>query len=471
MAIEADILYRDRDTIIDELLSALLARIPDAYVAEDGVIRILMEVFAESLEGMYLANQILRDNLFISTASQAEVVRYGEQYGLPFKTGSFAAGTLLFTGAGGTFIPAGTEVGADLGTGDINYYETTADATIPNPGIPTAPTAADGGAGALAAGTYEWAVTFVTAQGETAIGAESTPLVLGASKQANLTSIPVGGPGTVSRRIYRSVDGGDYALVTTIANNTATTYTDNTATGSLGAAPPDASTAERVAVAGQAQEAGADKNAVIGTILEVIEAPDGVATVTNSTSFTGGTDPEDIESFRSRLLDFVRNPQTGSVSDLEFWAEEIDGVEQAVAFSNDNLGTPTAGHATVRIIGPDGSTPDSDVQAAVLAHLESKDIANITLHVGVFTPVSTDVTVDVTTEAGYSLGDVTDEVEAAITSYINGLGVGKTAYIAGIIDAVFGNVNGVATLSVTTPASDQTTTASQKRVIGTVSVT
>ncbi|MDO8507528.1 MAG: hypothetical protein Q7S53_03090 [bacterium] len=96
-------------------------------------------------------------------------------------------------------------------------------------------------------GTYQYAVTFVTADGETEAGTASTA-VSPALKQVSLTNIPLGSSKVTARKIYRSSEGEHWAgytnkvrnakLVTTLANNTATTYTDNVADGSLGAAAP-----------------------------------------------------------------------------------------------------------------------------------------------------------------------------------------------------------------------------------------
>lgn len=469
MPVEADVVYRNRDQIVADVIQRFQARIPDIWVEEDGNARILAEVMAEVLEGVYLANQIQRDNIFIKTANLVELRQHGEQYGLTPKQGVKATGSVLFTGAEGTVIETGAVVGVDVGAGDLLYYLTTADATVPAPGFPSAPTVADGGAaGNVAAGTYEYGITFVTAEGETELGDVSDPLVLATSRQVSLTNIPVGGPGTTNRRVYRQKDGGGFKLVATISN-AGTTYTDNIAAGSLGAAPPETSTAERVTVTAEAEQPGSAYNSAIGTILELISVPDGVTDVTNEVAFTGGTDEEDLETFRQRVLDFMRNPKTGSPSDIEEWAEEVDGVEIATAFPNDNLGVATNGHVTVRIAGPDGSIPSASVLDAVLANIVDKDMANSTVHVATFTQVPTNVTVSLTLEDGFALADVTDSVQDAITSYINSVSVGGTVYVAGIVDAVFG-LPGVATVVVSVPATDQAATATEKRTPGTITV-
>lgn len=59
-----------------------------------------------------------------------------------------------------------------------------------------------------------------------------------------LSNIPLGPTGTTSRKIYRRFNGtGNFKLVTTLANNTATTYSDTVTNASLGANAPSSNTA------------------------------------------------------------------------------------------------------------------------------------------------------------------------------------------------------------------------------------
>lgn len=91
----------------------------------------------------------------------------------------------------------------------------------------TALTAATGAAGLLT-GTFYYKVTFIDAEDcETKPGPASSA-VTPSSQQVSLSSIPLGGTGVTGRRIYRSTTaGGTYRLVTEIADNVTTTYTDN----------------------------------------------------------------------------------------------------------------------------------------------------------------------------------------------------------------------------------------------------
>lgn len=464
--VQADQIYKDHDTIVDNLIAAMQARVPDIWTQEDGVFRLICEVMAGEIEGNYLANELLRNDMFIQLANAQALDQHGEEVGRARLTGAQAVGNVRFQGEGGAFIPAGTQVAADDGTDNLIYFDTTADATLPTPGVPTLPTSALNATAGNLTGTMEHIVSFYTAEGETIPGPASAP-ILTAAQQVSLSNIPLGGTGTVGRKIYRRKDGGDYKLVTTIANNTATTYTDNIADGSLGAAPLLASTAERVTVAAQAEEVGTAGNVIAGAINSLVDIPAGLSGVTNVAVFTGGTEPEETETYRSKLLEFVRAPKAGSPTDLKVWAEAIEGVQTATVFPNDNLGTPQNGHVTVRIAGVNGAVPPANVVTAVIDDLTARDIANITIHVTTFSALSTNVTVTITAATGFTLADVSASVQQAIIDYINSVPVGGTVYVAGIYDAVYG-LNGVATL--TTTFTDQTAGPTQKRTPGTITV-
>jgi uncharacterized phage protein gp47/JayE len=463
-------LYKSRIDIVNAMLVALQGAIPDIYVGDDGIVKILFQIEAAQIENVFMANQLLLQDVFPQTASSAALQLHGSTYALGFKVGEPAEGEVTFSGAGGTVITVGSEVAADPGTLDVIVFRTIQAGTIPDPGNPTAVSAAAAGVAGNLNGTYEYRVTFLTAAGETLVGDISAP-VQPTNQQVNLTVIPIGGPGTTGRKIYRRKDGIDpFKLVTTINDNVITTYTDNVAEGSLTTPPPDIDTGHRITVDALAVEIGPDGNVVAGAISVLVDVPIGVTAVTNLQNFTGGENPESIEQFRSRLLDYIRNPRTGSTTDLKFWAETIEGVEKATVFNNDNLGTPTNGHATVRIAGPGGAIPDAGTIAEVQALLDIKDLANITIHVATFTPVSQNVTVDVTTDATHTLGDVTASVQDAISDYILSIPVGGILRVSGIVDAVFG-LDGVIDVTVSVPSSNQTATATQKFIPGTLTVT
>lgn len=114
------------------------------------------------------------------------------------------------------------------------------------PSAPTAALAATPVAGNVDDGAHRYLVTYVTSVGETQAGVASAAVTV-ADKAVNgqvaLTNIPLGGSSVTARKLYRTAAGGTtYALLATITNNTATTYTDNIADASLGVGAPTTNT-------------------------------------------------------------------------------------------------------------------------------------------------------------------------------------------------------------------------------------
>ena len=151
----------------------------------------------------------------------------------------------------------------DTTTGNVSFGGNISLSKVSPPGAPTAtvnPTT-----GSLN-GTYYYAVTYKTATGETVSGIAVT--VSPASQQVDLTNIPISSDSRViGRKLYRTVagatDGIQAKLVTTINNNTTTTYTDNLPDGSLGAFIPWVNTTGGQIYTGSVRIGVADTNSTV----------------------------------------------------------------------------------------------------------------------------------------------------------------------------------------------------------------
>jgi uncharacterized phage protein gp47/JayE len=455
--IEGENLALSREEIYSNLIASMQSLVSDVYTGSEGNLMLLFQVLSGAHEAIYLALQIANEDMFVVTANPSALDRHGIDKDVERKVGTRAVGNLRIEGAGGEFIPLDSEAAFDPNNGDeLLYFRTTAEGTTPTPGSPLAPALTDLATAGNLTGTFEYVVTFVTVEGETMAGAESLPLTVAASR-IHLSGIQIGGTGTIRRNIYRQKNGdGVYKFVAQIANNTATVYDDNIADGALGGQPPLESTAEAITLPVESVDPGFKYNVLPNTITSVVDMPNGITDVRNPAQMTGGSDPEDTEKYRARLLAAIQVPGTGSPGDLKSWAESVDGVEQATVFKNDNLGTPTNGHVTVRIAGPGGAIPDGATIAEVQTLLDSYDMANVTIHVSTFTAVPTNVAVTVTVAAGYTLPDISAGIAQAISDYITALPVGATLRVAGIVDAVFG-LPGVDDVVVTTPSGNLAT--------------
>ncbi len=127
---------------------------------------------------------------------------------------------------------------------------------------------AGGGSGNVNNGQHAYLVTFVTEAGETSfeeedLGAVKATVVDKTSDgKVALSAIPTGTPFVTARKIYRTAANADtnipsnYKLLATIANNTATTYTDNIADSSLSTAIPLRNTTENPLLTYTAESGG-----------------------------------------------------------------------------------------------------------------------------------------------------------------------------------------------------------------------
>lgn len=111
---------------------------------------------------------------------------------------------------------------------------------LPTPtSAPTVALADPADPGLVTAGAHTYGVAFYNGAGITCPGPTATVTVANASVngKVELTNIPIGPVGTTGRKLYRStISNTNLVLLDTITNNTATTYTDNIADASLGAA-------------------------------------------------------------------------------------------------------------------------------------------------------------------------------------------------------------------------------------------
>lgn len=104
--------------------------------------------------------------------------------------------------------------------------------------IPLKPRPASGN---VDAGDHYYCVTFYDESGETEAGTASAVVTVPTGGgSVNLLSVPIGQYGASGRKIYRSKAGtsSPFYLLTSIADNTTTTYTDQTADADLGETTP-----------------------------------------------------------------------------------------------------------------------------------------------------------------------------------------------------------------------------------------
>jgi uncharacterized phage protein gp47/JayE len=169
----------------------------------------------------------------------------------------------------------------------------------------------------------------------------------------------------------------------------------------------EASITLRAVAAGKAGNLDADET------LAFLEPITGVETnVTVVDGFSGGTDLEEVEDYRPRVLTGLRTPYpTGSDGDYETWALQVEGVTRAWEFPR-RMGPGTVSLGFVMDERAD-IIPEPEDVAAVQAHLDARAPLDMRF-VSVTAPVAVYLRVMVTAAGSMEASAILDALDAFI---------------------------------------------------------
>lgn len=218
-------------------------------------------------------------------------------------------------------------------------------------------------------------------------------------------------------------------------------------------------------VPARATLAGSTGNVPVGAVAYMKLAPAGVQGVTNPTAFSGGTDGEEDESLRARVLASYRTlPNGANIGYYESKVLDFDYAEAVTVIPKKRgLGTVDvvfASHAGV---------PTKDQLSEVEAVLKSE--REICVDIAVSAPVTArvDVTAALTIADGYDFAAVKAAADAAISGYFSGARLSRGVPRAGLY-ALLMAVDGVENVSIAEPASDLPALSGTLPVAGTVTI-
>ena len=172
--------------------------------------------------------------------------------------------------------------------------------------------------------------------------------------------------------------------------------------------------------------AGADGNVSAGTIImKSSDLSADITGVTNASATTGGTDAEDDDSLRKRIEDVEQTKgvsHVGSKADYKRWAEEVDGVGEALVIpAQDNSGT-----VTIVLTDANGNPASTALCTAVYNHImgikedQSDRLASINAELVVTAPVLVTIAVSAAVEltGEKSLDEIKNAFVAALNEYL-----------------------------------------------------
>ncbi len=160
---------------------------------------------------------------------------------------------------------------------------------------------------------------------------------------------------------------------------------------------------------------GAVGNSEERTIIGFKSSLQGISEVFNESKIVGGTDREDDESFRNRILEKIRKPITsGNKNHYIYWAKQVSGVKDAKVIPLAN------GNGTVRVIllSTAYNSPDTEVLKAVRQHIENVRPVGADVEVVPAEPKNIRLEIDIKLEPGGDLNLVKNEIKKNLNEYI-----------------------------------------------------
>ena len=201
------------------------------------------------------------------------------------------------------------------------------------------------------------------------------------------------------------------------------------------------------AISVSAVTAGAGGNVAGGTISVLTTPLSGVDYVTNPQPMSGGLAAEADAALRARFANFINTRSLSTSAAIGYAVSSVPGATSYSLTQNyDYSGVYDPG--SFYVVVDDGSgAPPASLIAAVSAAVAVTAGAGIRF--GVLAPVllTADVSMTLTTAAGYNHAALVAAVQAAVTGYIDGLPVGAALAINKLAQIAFDAAPGISNIS------------------------
>ena len=257
----------------------------------------IIYAFSGRIYDFYLQLNILIREMFVDTATNSFLERWGTYKGITRNAATRATGSVTATGTTTTAIPISTQLSDTNG----NVYETTASATI--------------------------TATSVSVSSMTRSGSTVTVTTTSAHQFGSTQTVTIAGANETEYN-------GDQAI--TVTGTTTFTFTISTTPSSPATGTITAS-ADLASVTIQSVEFGSAYNLTNGTQLSFASPISGVddTAIVQFGEIAGGTDLESDEDLRTRIIDVYQKPISHfNRNDIESKAKSVAGVTRVFIYSS-----------------------------------------------------------------------------------------------------------------------------------------
>lgn len=228
-----------------------------------------------------------------------------------------------------------------------------------------------------------------------------------------------------------------------------------------------------ISVTVQAVEAGAAGNAVIGGINTLAQAISGVDTVSNAAAFANGADAETDTALRVRFVAYVASLSKATNGAVGYAITSLlPGMSYALVENEQYNGTAQMGYFYV-VVDDGTGYPSAGLLSTVSNSIDA--VRPVTSTFGVFAPVvvTANVSMTITTAAGYDHAATALLVKAALQNYINSLMLGADLAYSRLAQVAYdasAGVTNVTAVLLNGGTADMTATSQQVVKSGTVTV-
>lgn len=224
----------------------------------------------------------------------------------------------------------------------------------------------------------------------------------------------------------------------------------------------------------QANVAGIGGNVGIGAINTLLQSIPFVDTVTNAAAFTNGVNVESDSAVKARFVLYINTLSRATKAAIGYAITSVQqGVQYNLTENFDYAGDPDLGYFYAVVDDGSHNPPDSFISAegsAIDAY------RGFTIAFGVFKPttVTANVSMTITTDSNYTHSAVVAVVTAALSTYIDTLGLGNTLYYTRLEQVAYDSSPGVVdvyNVLLNSGTADLVPTNKQVAVPGTITVT
>lgn len=161
-----------------------------------------------------------------------------------------------------------------------------------------------------------------------------------------------------------------------------------------------------------------------------------VESVSNTSSFTNGTNEENNTSRKTRFKEYIRSLQRGTKEAISYGAKTVPGV--AGAWVDDNY----IGFVRVYAHDSNGELPNK-LKVQILEVLESYRAAGIEVEVLPVVKVETDVSLNLILKDSTDVDNTVYGVENLVTNFLNNFQVSENLYLSNLLSMVTTSYKGV----------------------------